>query len=61
VHDWLEAGAIIVLVIDPKTLTVAIHRRPHEVQILTYDDTLTLPDLLPEFSLPIKENFYFVS
>jgi Uma2 family endonuclease len=57
VQDWLDAGTVAVLVVDPQTQTVAIHRQPREIQILTRDDTLTLPDLLPEFSLSIKEIF----
>ena len=57
VQNWLEAGTAVVLVVDPQTQTVAIHLRPREIQILTRDDTLTIPDLLPEFSLPVKEIF----
>jgi Uma2 family endonuclease len=57
VQDWLEAGTAVVLVVDPKTQTVAVHRHPHDVQILTHNDRLTLPDLLPEFSLAVKEIF----
>ncbi|MGD0516644.1 MAG: Uma2 family endonuclease [Thermoguttaceae bacterium] len=57
VQDWLDAGTVAVLVVDPQTQTVAIHRRPHEIQILTRDDSLTIADLLPEFSLPVKEIF----
>ncbi len=56
-QDWLGAGTVIVLVVDPQTKTVAIHRRPREIKILTLNDTLTLPDLLPEFSLPVKDIF----
>lgn len=57
VQDWLDAGTVVVLVVDPQTQTVAVHRRPHDVQILTRDDSLSIADLLPEFSLPVKEIF----
>jgi Uma2 family endonuclease len=57
VRDWLDAGTIAVLVVDPQTKTVAVHRRPREIKILALDDTLTLPDLVPEFSLPVKDIF----
>jgi Uma2 family endonuclease len=57
VQDWLEAGAVVVMVVDPQTQTVAIHRSPREIQILTVDDMLAIPDLLPEFALPVKEIF----
>ena len=46
-----------VLVVDPQTLTVAVHRCSREIQILYRDDSLSIPDLLPEFSLPLKEIF----
>ena len=57
VQTWLDAGAVVVLVVDPQTQTVAVHRQPREVQILVRDDFLTIADLLPEFSLPVKEIF----
>jgi Uma2 family endonuclease len=57
VQDWLEAGAVVVLVADPQTKTVAVHRNPQEVRILARGETLTMPDLLPEFSLPVDEIF----
>ena len=57
VQTWLDAGAVVVLVVDPQTQTVAVHRQPREVQILGRDDFLTIADLLPEFSLPVKEIF----
>jgi Uma2 family endonuclease len=57
IQDWLNAGTVAVLIVDPQNQTVAIHRHPHEIKILTNDDTLTLPDLLPEFSLTVKEIF----
>jgi Uma2 family endonuclease len=57
VQTWLDAGAVVVLVVDPQTQTVAVHRQPREVHILGRDDVLTIADLLPEFSLPVKEIF----
>jgi Uma2 family endonuclease len=57
VQDWLEAGAAVVLVVDPQTKTVAVYRRPQELHLLNQDDTLRLPDLLPEFALPVQDIF----
>jgi Uma2 family endonuclease len=57
VQDWLNAGTVAVLVVDPQTQTVTIHRLPREIQILKSNDTLTLPDLLPEFALAVKDIF----
>jgi Uma2 family endonuclease len=57
IQDWLNAGTVAVLIVDPQNQTVAIHRHPQEIKVLTNDDTLTLPDLLPGFSLAVKEIF----
>ncbi|MBN2578504.1 MAG: Uma2 family endonuclease [Pirellulales bacterium] len=57
VQDWLEAGAVAVVVVDPQTQTVSVYRRSRDYQLLTRDDTLLLPELLPEFALPVKEIF----
>jgi Uma2 family endonuclease len=57
VQEWLDAGTVAVLVVDPQTRTVAVHRQPREVKFLGRDDLLTITDLLPEFSLPVKEIF----
>ena len=57
IQDWLNAGTVAVLVVDPQNQTVAIHRQPHEIKVLAIDDTLTIPDILPEFSLAVKDIF----
>jgi Uma2 family endonuclease len=57
VQDCLEAGTVVVLVVDPQTQTVNVYRRSQEIQLLSRDDILTLPDLLPEFVLSVDEIF----
>jgi Uma2 family endonuclease len=57
VQDWLDAGTVVVLVVDPQTKTVAVYRRAQDIHLLNQDDTLRLPDLLPEFALPVHAIF----
>jgi Uma2 family endonuclease len=44
-------------VIDPQTQTVMVYRSAREVSVFALEDTLTAPDLLPGFSLPVAEIF----
>lgn len=57
VHDWLEAGCVQVWVVDPETKCVMVYRNPREIRVFTESDTLTCPELLPGFSLPVNEIF----
>lgn len=55
VRDWLEAGCLMVWVVDPRTRTVFVYRGRGEVSVLGASDRLSGGDLLPGFSLPVKE------
>ena len=57
IHDWLQAGCVQVWVVDPQTKSVMVYRSTREAAIFTQEDTLTAPDLLPGFSLPVGEIF----
>jgi Uma2 family endonuclease len=57
VHEWLHAGTSQVWVIDPQTKSVMVYRSAREVAALTEADTLSAPDLLPGFALPVVEIF----
>src|SRR5688572_23662869 len=57
VSDYLRAGAKVVVVIDPRTETVAIHRPNAEPQVLTVGDALTFDDIIPGFRLAVAELF----
>ena len=54
---WLCYGSRIALVLDPDTVTGAVHRPHTEPVILREDDTLYLGDLLPGFSTPVWRLF----
>ena len=57
VGEYLVAGVKIVLVIDPDTQTATIYRGEAIHETLHLQDTLTLPDLLPRFELPLAKIF----
>ena len=57
VIDYLEAGVALVWLIYPRTQTVTVYRSSTDINILTIEDTLTGGDLLPGFSVSLKEIF----
>jgi Uma2 family endonuclease len=56
-QDWLQAGCLIVLVVDPETRTITVYRSPSEIAVLSEADTLTGGDVLPGFSVLVAEVF----
>jgi Uma2 family endonuclease len=57
VLDWLNAGTAAVVVVNPRQQTVTVYRSLTEIVILTRDDELDLDDVVPGWSLPVKELF----
>ncbi len=58
VRDYLKAGVEVVWVADWTTRTVNVHTKANEVAALTATDVLTLPGLIPDFSLSVADVFY---
>lgn len=56
VREYLAAGARMVIVIDPDDQTATV-TTPERAVDLTIDDTLTAPDVVPGWSLPLRELF----
>jgi Uma2 family endonuclease len=55
--EYLDAGVTVVLVLDPDTESVAVYRE-NEFPIRMHNgDELSLPDVLPGFSVPVKKFF----
>jgi Uma2 family endonuclease len=55
--EYFDAGCRVVWIVDPQRRSVTVHRpRSHPV-LLTEDDTLTEQELLPGFSLAVREIF----
>lgn len=55
--QWLEYGARLVWIIEPRTKTVSIHRADHTGCHLTTANTLSGEDVVPGFRLPVAEVF----
>jgi Uma2 family endonuclease len=55
--SWLAAGTQVVLLIDPRRRTAAVHRLGGEPVSFGAGDTITLPELLPGWSLSLAEIF----
>ena len=57
VADWLEAGTLAVIVVDPRRRTVKVHRSPADAVVLTEEATLTVEDAVPGWKLPVRDIF----
>lgn len=57
VAEYLEAGVTVVLVLTDDPPQARLFRADGTVRNLGPDDELTIPDLLPEFSAPVREFF----
>lgn len=55
--EYLEAGVVVVLLLDPDPRTIWVFRPNAVPQTLQADDALTVPDVLPGFSVPVKSLF----
>jgi Uma2 family endonuclease len=57
IQEWLNFGVLLVWVAYPKTRRVHVYTHTGQITILNADDTLTGGDVLPEFSVPVREFF----
>ncbi|HEY6328256.1 MAG TPA: Uma2 family endonuclease, partial [Blastocatellia bacterium] len=57
VIEWLEAGALTVVVVSPRKRIVTVYRSLKDVVVLRPGETLELPDTVPGFSLPLEAIF----
>lgn len=55
--DWLRSGTQLVIVLDPAKKNATIYRDLDDIVMLTSDQTLEIPDLLPNWSLALKDLF----
>jgi len=53
----LKAGVSVVLLLDVTTATVSVYRPDQPPCVLRFDDTFTLPDVLPGFAVPVGRLF----
>ena len=57
VLEYLTAGVSVVVVLDPKTESASVFRPDTRQEIFEKDQTLTIPDVLPGFSVPVSRFF----
>ncbi len=57
VDDYLTLGVNVVLVVDTPKQTIILYRRDQPQQSFNQVDILTIPDILPGFSVPVASLF----
>ena len=58
VSDYLKAGVVVVVVLDPAIEAATIYRETEDIpQRFSNGDELTLPDVLPGFTVPVRKFF----
>jgi Uma2 family endonuclease len=56
VGEWLAHGTRMVLVVNPRR-SVAVHRPGRDVRILGMDDTIEGEDVVPGWTLAVRDLF----
>lgn len=56
-HEYFAAGVRLVWYVYPQTRTVCVYRAPDQVAVLSEHQSLEGEDILPGFSLPIRDWF----
>jgi Uma2 family endonuclease len=57
VIDYLSAGTRMVLYLHPRSKTITVYRALDNIRVLTLNDALDGGDVLPGFSVTLKEIF----
>lgn len=57
IADWLDAGTRLVVVVKPSTQTVDLYRSRSDIRILTIDDVLDGGEVVPNWTLPVRDIF----
>ena len=57
VAEWLEHGTRMVLVVNPRRKSVAMHRPGRDVRMLGVEDTLDGEDVVPGWTLAVRDLF----
>lgn len=57
VFDWLEAGTRMVIVMNPRKRTVTVYRSLTDIVVLTENDTLDGGDVVPGWSVKVRDLF----
>jgi Uma2 family endonuclease len=57
VHDWLDVGTLMVIVVNPRRETVTVYRSRTDIVILTKDEELDGQDVVPGWKLRLADVF----
>ena len=57
VFDWLEAGTRMIVVVHPRRHAVTVYRSFQDITMLTESDTLNGGDVIPGWSMAVREIF----
>jgi Uma2 family endonuclease len=57
VNEYLQAGVRVILVPDPERQIVTAYRNGQPPQVFTTAATLTVPDVIPGFAMPVQDIF----
>ncbi len=57
VADWLDAGTLAVVVVNPRNRTVKVHRSRNDIAVLGESDTLEVGDVVPGWRMAVKDIF----
>ncbi|HEX7242905.1 MAG TPA: Uma2 family endonuclease [Longimicrobiaceae bacterium] len=57
VMDWLAAGTRMVVVVHPSRRAATVYRSRSDIALLTEDDALDGGDVVPGWSLPVRDVF----
>lgn len=57
VGEWLSAGTRAVIVVNPRTQTVTVHRSAVQTVVLTSSDQLEVPEIVPGWSVAVADIF----
>ena len=57
IDDWLAAGTLAVVVVNPRNRTVRIHRPQMDDVTLSEDDVLEIQDVVPGWRMPVATIF----
>ncbi len=57
IEQWLAAGVKVLWEVYPGTRTIRAHRPDNTITLFRTADTLTAPDVLPGFSVPVADLF----
>ncbi|CAN5860086.1 Uma2 family endonuclease [soil metagenome] len=57
VSSWLEAGTVMVVIVNPRNKTVSVRRSEKDITVLQESDTLDGGEAVPGWSLPVHDIF----